>query len=398
MTIKLIICLIAAAGAVCMVAKPIRAHAQTRRLAVEVGAERPDLYLPLLKNKRVALLSNHTGLIDSVTHTADYLLAKKVNLTTLMSPEHGFRGKASAGEEVASGKDAATGLPVVSLYGKGRKEALKKAVQGVDVVVVDLQDVGARFYTYHITMAEVMAEAARQGKKVVVFDRPNPLIMTVDGPTLDLSLKSGVGMLPIPAVHGMTMGELALMMNGEGWLEGGVKADLAVVPCGNYGRDVEYELPVAPSPNLRNMGAIYLYPSLCLFEGTPVSVGRGTEWPFQIYGHPAMGAGYVFEFIPTDRPGAMNPPCEGKLCRGMDLRGVPYERIIAGGMNLDYVIDAYNALGMGEAFFTRFFDLLAGTKELRRQIMSGMSAEAIRKTWQPGIKSFLELRKPYLLY
>ena len=398
MTLKLIICLIAAAGAVSLVARPIRAHAQTSRLPVIVGAERSDLYLPLLKGKRVALLSNHTGIVDSVTHTADYMLQKGVNLTTLMSPEHGFRGTASAGAEVASGTDAATGLPVVSLYGKNRKANLVNALKDVDVVVVDLQDVGARFYTYHITMADVMAEAARQGKKVVVFDRPNPLIMTVDGPTLEPELRSGVGRLPIPAVHGMTMGELALMINGEGWLADGLKADLAVVPCDNYNREVRYELPVPPSPNLRNMGAIYLYPSLCLFEGTPVSVGRGTEFPFQIYGHPNMGAGYIYEFIPKDRPGAMNPPCEGLLCRGMDLRGVPYEKAIKDGMNLEYVIDAYKALNVGEAFFTRMFDLLAGTKDLRKQIMAGMSPEDIRKTWQPGIKAFLDRRKPYLLY
>lgn len=377
------------------------AVAAARSAGVVVGAARPDIYEAPLAGKRVALLSNHTGMVDSVTHTAAFMIARGINLTTLLSPEHGFRGTADAGEHVASGRDAATGLPVVSMF-DGRRRGLPDSVlDSFDVAVVDLQDVGARFYTYYISMLDLMADCARRGKSVVILDRPNPLGMVVDGPVLDMKYSSGVGRLPIPAVHGMTLGELALMANGEGWLPGGARldnADLTVVPVGGYTHQTRYELPVAPSPNLKTMQAIYLYPSLCFFEGTPVSVGRGTDNPFTLYGHPQMTGHRGFSFIPRPRPGAKNPPLKGRRCYGSDLSRLPVDTVIARGLDLSYLIDAYRSTPSVRPFFTKFFTLLAGTPELRRQIESGLGADEIHASWQPGLDAFRKRRAPYLLY
>ncbi len=370
-----------------------------RMAAVVVGAERTSEYLKLLKGKRIALLSNQTGVVGAKhdKHTLDLMLEKGLNVTTIFSPEHGFRGKADAGEHVSSSVDEKTGIPIASLYeGKSRMPS-KETMDRFDVIVTDIQDVGLRFYTYYITMVNMMDAAAAYDKEFVVFDRPNPNGMTVDGPILDMNLKSGVGWLPITTVHGMTMGEIALMTNGEGWLNGGKKVKLTVIPCKNYTHKTRYQLPVAPSPNLPNMLSIYLYPSTCYFEGTPVSLGRGTDWPFQVYGHPDM-KGYNFSFTPKSRPGAKTPPQMDKLCHGVDLHNLRAEDVIAQGMNLEYVIDAYRNLNIGDKFFTSFFDKLAGRTYIREMIQAGKSASEIRAMWQDDVTKFKKQRRPYLLY
>ena len=370
-----------------------------RMAAVVVGAERTGEYLKLLKGKRIALLSNQTGVVGAKhdKHTLDLMLEKGLNVTTIFSPEHGFRGKADAGEHVSSSVDEKTGIPIASLYeGKSRMPS-KETMDRFDVIVTDIQDVGLRFYTYYITMVNMMDAAAAYDKEFVVFDRPNPNGMTVDGPILDMNLKSGVGWLPITTVHGMTIGEIALMTNGEGWLNSGKKVKLTVIPCKNYTHKTRYQLPVAPSPNLPNMLSIYLYPSTCYFEGTPVSLGRGTDWPFQVYGHPDM-KGYDFSFTPKSRPGAKTPPQMDKLCHGVDLHNLKAEDVIAQGMNLEYVIDAYRNLNIGDKFFTSFFDKLAGRTYIREMIQAGKSASEIRAMWQDDVAKFKKQRRPYLLY
>ena len=379
--------------------KQRKSHRSRTNSTVIVGAERTSKYLPLLKGKRIALLSNQTGVVGPKhdKHTLDLMLELGLNVTTIFSPEHGFRGKADAGEHVKSSVDEKTGIPIASLYeGKSRMPS-KETMDRFDVIVTDIQDVGLRFYTYYITMVNMMDAAAAYDKEFVVFDRPNPNGMTVDGPILDMNLKSGVGWLPITTVHGMTMGEIALMTNGEGWLKDGKKIKLTVIPCKNYTHQTRYKLPIAPSPNLPNMLSIYLYPSTCYFEGTPVSLGRGTDWPFQVYGHPDM-KGYDFSFTPTSRPGAKTPPQMDKLCHGVDLHNLKAEDVIAQGMNLEYVIDAYNNLKIGDKFFTPFFDKLAGRTYIREMIQAGKSANEIRACWQDDVARFKKQRRPYLLY
>ena len=367
-----------------------------RAANVTVGAARTDAYIPLLKGKSVALFSNHTGMVGD-KHTADILKDNGIDLRLLLSPEHGFRGKADAGEHVVSSIDEQTGLPVMSLYGKGAKTTLDAAVDSVDVVVVDIQDVGLRFYTYYCTMIEIMNAAAAKGKQVVVFDRPNPNGMYVDGPILDMKYSSGVGRLPIPVVHGMTLAELALMANGEAWLKEGRKVKLEVVPCLGYTHQTRYELPIAPSPNLRSMLSVYLYPLMCYFEATPVSLGRGTDHPFEIYGHPAM-KGRKFSFTPRSVEGAKNPPLLNQKCKGVDLRSMPAEQAIANGINLEYLIDAYRDLGMGDKFFRSYFEKLIGRGDIRQMIENGKSADEIKKTWVGDVEKFKVQRRPYLLY
>lgn len=362
---------------------------------VRVGAEFVDEYAPLLQGKRVALLSNHTG-VTPHGHTLDVMLQAGINVVMLMSPEHGFRGEADAGRKVSDSRDAATGLPVRSLYGGARLSAAD--TRDVDAYVVDLQDVGLRFYTYHITMIGVMEHAAREGKPVVVFDRPNPNGMMTDGPLLDDGLHSGVGRLPIPVLHGMTMGELAQMANGEGWLTDSLTADLTVIACDGYDHSCAYELPVAPSPNLKTMKAVRLYGSTCLFEGTVMSLGRGTDNPFTMYGHPAMKPREGFTFTPRSMAGAKNPPHVGRRCGGRDLSAIDDEPIVASGFNLEYVIDAYKTMGLGDKFFTRMFDLLTGDKRIRQMIVAGKSASEIKSVWQDDLQQFIERREPYMIY
>ena len=367
--------------------------------AVVVGAARTDEYVPLLKGKRVALLSNQTGMVGD-KHTLDLMVERGVNVVTIFSPEHGFRGNADAGEHVSSSVDEKTGIPIASLYDGKSPMPSKEVMDGIDIIVTDIQDVGLRFYTYYVTMINLMDAAVTYNKQFMVLDRPNPNGMYVDGPILDMTLKSGVGRLPIPTVHGMTLGELAQMANGEGWLKDGKKCDLTVIPCGNYTHQTRYALPIAPSPNLPNMLSIYLYPSMCYFEGTTVSLGRGTDWPFQVYGHPDM-TGYAFEFTPTSRPGAKKPTQMDKLCHGVDLHNLAAEDVIAKGINLEYVIDAYRNLTKGGHEFylkSNFFDKLMGTTRVRDMIAQGKSADEIKATWQDDVKRFKQQRKPYLLY
>lgn len=364
---------------------------------ITVGAARTDLYAPMLKGKRVALLSNHTGLVGN-RHTLDVMLDAGIDVTTIFSPEHGFRGNADAGEHVGSGTDAKTGIPIASLYdGKSRKPS-KATMDKFDVILVDIQDVGLRYYTYYITMLRLMNAAAEYGKGFIVLDRPNPNGMTVDGPVLDMTLASGVGALPIPVVHGMTLGELALMIDGEGWLDGGRHLDsLEVVPAYGYTHNTRYELPVAPSPNLRSMRAIYLYPSTCYFEATDVSLGRGTDMPFEVYGHPDM-TNRSFSFTPRSMPGAKNPPQMGIECHGVDLRSCNIDSVISRGVDLSYLIDAYRDLGGGDSFFTPFFEKLIGNRNIRRMIIEGKSADEIRATWAKDVENFRKQRRPYLIY
>ena len=363
---------------------------------VTVGAARTADYLPLMQGKRVALLSNHTGMVGD-EHTLDLMLRNGVNVTTIFSPEHGFRGTADAGEHVAGGKDVKTGIPIASLYDGRTRMPAKSVMDNIEIIAVDIQDVGLRFYTYYCTMIDLMNAAARYGKEFIVLDRPNPNGMSVDGPVLDMKYASGVGRLPIPTLHGMTLGELAMMANGEGWLKDGKKVKLSVIPCTGYTHATHYRLPVPPSPNLPDMKAVYMYPSTCYFEATPVSLGRGTDTPFTIYGHPQMKAGDYY-FTPDSRPGAKNPPQLGKRCRGRNLRSMSEDDMIAQGVNFEYVIDAYNAMGRPKNFFTSFFELLAGNAKIRQMIESGASAEQIRATWSDDVNAFKAKRKPYLLY
>ncbi len=365
--------------------------------ALVLGAERTDVYMPQLEGRRVALLSNHTGILPDGRHTLDVMLEGGIKVVKLFSPEHGFRGHADAGEKVASSVDSLTGLPIVSLY-DGSKSARHDVLDDVDVVVCDIQDVGLRYYTYYATMLDLMNAAAAAGKAFMVLDRPNPNGMYVDGPILDMSLRSGVGRLPIPIVHGMTLGELAQMINGMGWLTDGRTVDLTVVPCLGYTHSTRYTLPVPPSPNLRTMGAIYLYPSTCFFEGTAASLGRGTDSPFEMYGHPAYRGASTFTFTPRSMPGAKNPPLLGKKCRGVDLRGKRPDDVIAAGIDLSYIIDAYKHTHLGKRFFTNFFDLLMGRRDVRLMIMDGCTADEIKASWKDDVDDFRRRRAPYLIY
>ena len=365
-----------------------------------VGAARVSEYTDALKGRKVALFSNQTGMVGD-EHVLDLLLREGVDVVTIFSPEHGFRGEADAGESVDSGTDEKTGVKITSLYGSGFDYEDSANFEGIDVIVSDIQDVGLRFYTYYVTMVKLMESAARFDKSFIVLDRPNPNGMYVDGPILDMKYRSGVGRLPIPVVHGLTLGEMALMANGEGWLDDGLKVkDLKVVKCGGYTHQTRYTLPVSPSPNLKSMHAIYLYPSLCYFEATPVSLGRGTDSPFEIYGHPDFKAEGedLYSFTPVSMPGAKEPPQMGNLCYGRDLRGIPDEEIISKGLDLSYLIDAYNHIENHEGFFRDFFELLIGRGDIRTMIEEGRSAEEIKATWAQDVADFKVLRRKYLLY
>lgn len=363
---------------------------------VVVGAAKTSCYMPQLASKRVALFSNHTGIVGD-RHTLDILLENGINVVTIFSPEHGFRGNADAGEHVSSSVDEATGVPIASLYDGKRRGPAQEVMDSLDIIVCDIQDVGLRYYTYYATMIKLMEEAARNGKQFMVLDRPNPNGMTVDGPILDMKYRSGVGRLPIPVVHGMTLGEIALMANGEKWLDDSLQVELTVVPCDNYTHETRYLLPIAPSPNLRTMKSIYLYPSTCYFEATPVSLGRGTDYPFLVYGHPDM-KNRTFSFTPVSVPGAKHPPLENQLCHGESLQDVDDVTAISQGINLAYLIDAYKDLNMGDQFFTPFFEKLIGRGDIRQMIEEGMTAEEIKATWRSDVENFKNMRRPYLLY
>ena len=405
MRIKILACLaLAAAGTMVLNAQTAPAehadapaHCSKCDDAVKVGAARTDMYMPLLKGKRVALFSNHTGMVGD-KHTLDLMLDNGIDVACIFSPEHGFRGKADAGEHVSSSVDPVTGIKIASLYDGKKRGPSKEVMDGIDVIVADIQDVGLRYYTYYLTMVDLMNAAAENGKEFMVLDRPNPNGMYVDGPILDLKYSSGVGRLPIPVVHGMTLGELAQMVNGEGWLKDGTKVPLTVIPCQNYTHQTRYQLPIAPSPNLRDMKSIYLYPATCYFEATPVSLGRGTDQPFLCYGHPDM-KGRAFEFTPRSVDGAKNPPQLDNLCHGVDLRGISDDEAIARGVDLTYLIDAYRDLGMPkEGFFRSFMENLIGQGYVREMIEAGYSAPEIKARWTDDVAKFKKQRKPYLLY
>jgi uncharacterized protein YbbC (DUF1343 family) len=360
------------------------------------GAQSINEYLPLLKGKKVAVLSNQSGMIREKTHLVDTLRSLGVNITCIMSPEHGFRGNADAGEHVSSSIDEKTGIPIVSLYGVKHSNA--DLTNNFDVMVFDLQDVGVRFYTYYVTMAKMMQACAEAGKEFILLDRPNPIGFLTDGPILDMKYKSGVGYLPITIAHGMTLGELAQMINGEKWLEKGIQCNLTVIKCKNYTHDKLYRLPIKPSPNLPDMRSVYLYPSICYFEATPVSLGRGTEKPFQMYGHPNM-KGYGYHFTPISTSGAKTPPLLNKKCNGVDLRKNPsIETINKNGIDLSYIIDAYNNLNIGDHFFRSFFELEIGQGYVRKMIEEGKSAAEIKATWKSDVEKFKKQRAPYMLY
>lgn len=363
---------------------------------VITGDERTELYFHLLEGKRIALYSNHTGLANG-KHIVDILKENKFDVTTILSPEHGFRGTADAGERVGDSVDEKTNIPIISMYKFGREGIDSTTAARFDILVVDIQDVGLRFYTYYITMWRLMDSCAKYGKLVIVLDRPNPNGFYVDGPILDMKYRSGVGWLPIPIVHGMTLGELALMINGEGWLTDKRKCELTVIPCENYKHSTLYELPIPPSPNLPNIKSIYLYPSTCFFEGTVMSLGRGTSLPFQVYGHPDY-KGSNYSFTPQSISGAKNPPLLGKKCYGVDLSGTDDKYIRKQGIDLSYVIDAYKNLNIGSKFFTSFFDLLAGCSYIREMIEQGCDADEIKARWQDDVIKFKKQRAPYLIY
>ena len=448
--------------------------------AVVLGDEREDIYLPIMKGRRVAVFSNHSGIVgdrsegllypagrigdfvsgsivpaaaagsssvsssvaassssvaggsnfsveesslleasllapfgtpapdaDSVIygpHILDLLLSRGVNVTAIFSPEHGFRGDADAGQSVSSSVDAATGVPILSLYSQGDHIPSAEDMSKFDLLVVDIQDVGLRYYTYYITMHHLMEACAIYGKTMLILDRPNPNGFYVDGPVLDLRFKSGIGWLPIPTVHGMTLGELALLIQGEGWLDcQGKSLDLQVVPCLNYRHSTLYRLLRAPSPNLKDMKSIYLYSSTCCFEGTVFTAGRGTDWPFTIYGCPDASpdpSWPVFRFTPRSMPGALKPRYQGQECLGRNLRDLPFEDILRQGIDLRFVEDAFRSVGSSPDFFqpNNAFEKRVGVDWIARMLLDGFSSADIEARWQPDIEAFKALRRPYLLY
>ncbi len=360
-----------------------------------LGGARMNLYLDSLKGKRVAIVGNQTSTIGK-KHLVDTLLSLGVVIKKVFSPEHGFRGDADAGEKVGSTIDSKTGIPLISLYGKNKKP-YPDQLSDVDVVIYDIQDVGVRFYTYISTLHYVMEACAENKKPIIVLDRPNPNGHYVDGPVLEPAQRSFVGMDPVPIVYGMTIGEYALMVNGEFWLSDSLQCDLWIVPCKYYVHKSKYILPVAPSPNLRSETAITLYPSLCLFEATSVSIGRGTDRPFEMYGHPSFPY-KGFSFTPVSCFGAKNPLCENIVCNGFDLQNTMKKRTYE--LNLNWIIQAKNLLGDSSEFINQpaFFNRLAGNNELKGQILGGLSAKEIRASWKPGIDNFKKIRQRYLLY
>jgi uncharacterized protein YbbC (DUF1343 family) len=364
---------------------------------IKTGAEQTEKYLHLLKNKNIALVANHTSLINQ-THLLDSLLSLGIHVKQVFCPEHGFRGNAYNGEYIDDFTDPKTGLPMLSLHGKNKKPE-SKDLKEIDLVVFDIQDVGVRFYTYISTLHYVMEACAENNVELLILDRPNPNGYYIDGPVLEKNHTSFVGMHQVPIVHGMTVAEFAMMINEEGWLKNNVKCKLSFVACENYTHDSLYQLPVAPSPNLPNMQSIYLYSSLGFFEGTKINVGRGTDFPFQVFGGPEfLDSG--LEYTPRSIDGVSKyPPHEGQLCNGVDLRSYPINDLIKSkSINLDWLIFGYNNSKDTHDFFIPYFYNISGNKHLKEQIIQKKSAEEIRKSWQPGLEEFKKIRKKYLLY
>jgi uncharacterized protein YbbC (DUF1343 family) len=365
--------------------------------SIKTGAEQTEKYVDRLKNKHVAVVANHTTNING-SHLVDSLLNLGVDIVKIFSPEHGFRGNADAGEYVKNYIDEKTGLPVISLYGNSKKPGLND-LKNIDIVVFDLQDVGVRFYTYISTMHYVMEACAEMNVELLILDRPNPNGFYIDGPILDTAYKSFVGMHPVPIVHGMTIAEYAQMVNGEKWLKNSLNCNLSIISCVNYTHDSLYELPLNPSPNLQNMRSVYLYPSLGFFEGTSLSAGRGTEFPFQIFGGPDL-KNAEFTFIPKSIDGASKyPKHKNKKCYGVDLREIEIEDLISQKeINLEWLLFGYQNIENRDQFFNSFFYNISGTDQLKKQILQGKSEKEIRKSWQPGLKKFKKIRKKYLIY
>ncbi|MCF2875014.1 MULTISPECIES: exo-beta-N-acetylmuramidase NamZ domain-containing protein [unclassified Tenacibaculum] len=388
--------------------KTKKAIKETETLQVRTGADRINLYLPKLKGKNVAIVANQTSVLEVLQraevapnvmgsklvqfHLVDYLNDYNgINVQKVFAPEHGFRGKADAGETVVDGIDTKTKLPIISLYGKNKKPSAEQ-LKGIDVVVFDIQDVGARFYTYISSLHYVMEACAEANIPIIVLDRPNPNGHYIDGPVLEPEHKSFVGMHPVPVVYGMTIGEYGQMINGEKWLKKGIQCNLTVIPLENYTHDYKYSLPIKPSPNLPNDISINLYPSLCFFEGTKVSAGRGTDKQFQIYGSPFI-ANAKFSFTPQPNEGAKYPKFKGELCYGEDLRKTPY----LAELNLSWLLNAYTNSPKKD-FFNAFFTKLAGTKKLQHQIEQGISEKEIKNSWKKDLENFKKVRSNYLLY
>ena len=364
---------------------------------IEAGAERTPAYFPLIQGKKIALCVNQTSMVGN-THLLDTLLSSGMEIVKVFTPEHGFRGHSEAGKKVDNSIDPETKIPIISLYGNNKKPTAEQ-MKGIDMVIFDIQDVGARFYTYISTLHYIMEAAAENGVKVLVLDRPNPNGFWVDGPVLDTAYRSFVGMHPVPIAHGMTVGEYAKMINGEGWLAGKKKCELAIVAVFGYAHFFRYQLPINPSPNLSSMEAVYLYPSLCLFEGTPMSIGRGTDKPFRILGHPNFPEGNI-TFTPMNMPGiTTNPPCVGQKCKGFDLSDMASIIMKSNNfININLIVEAYKEFPQKDSFFTPFFDKLAGTKTLREQIIAGKTIDEIKQSWQHNLNAFKQIRKKYLLY
>lgn len=365
--------------------------------SIKTGAEQTEKYINLLKNKHIAVVANHTTNING-SHLVDSLLNLGVDIVKIFSPEHGFRGNADAGEHVKNYIDEKTKLPVISLYGNSKKPKLND-LENIDIVVFDLQDVGVRFYTYISTMHYVMEACAEMNVELLILDRPNPNGFYIDGPILDTTYQSFVGMHPVPIVHGMTIAEYAQMVNGERWLKNGVKCNLRIIPCDNYTHDSLYELPLNPSPNLQNMRSVYLYPSLGFLEGTCLSAGRGTEFPFQIFGGPDL-KNAEFSFIPKSIDGASKyPKHKNQKCYGVDLREIEIEDIISQKeINLEWLLFGYQNIENKDQFFNSFFYNISGTDQLKKQILQGKSEKEIKKSWQSDLKKFKKIRKKYLIY
>jgi len=371
------------------------AELKAQETTILTAADQPELYLSKLAGKSIGIVANQTSILtqSNQQHVVDFLLEKGISVKKVFVPEHGFRGVADAGEKVDSTIDSKTKLPIISLYGTNKKPTADQ-IKDLDLIIFDLQDVGVRFYTYISTMHYVMEAAAENGISVLIFDRPNPNGDYITGPVLKSGFESFVGMHPIPVVHGLTVGELAKMINGEKWLKGGLQANLEIIPVGNWTHNTRYNLPVKPSPNLPNDLSIRLYPSTCFFEGTIVSLGRGTLFPFQTYGYPDPAFG-KFTFTPVSIEGmSKTPPLQDKVCYGVDLRNESLNH----QFTLKYLLDAYQKSGKGNAFFTDYFNTLAGTDQLRKMILAGKTASEIEASWQSDLESYKRLREKYLIY
>lgn len=393
--ILLMLLLISSCSVSCQQTKPVIKQPNGNEIILP-GSYQTNEYLALLKGRKTGIVSNNTSRINE-THLVDSLISLQVNVTKIFGPEHGFRGDQPDGKEILNGKDPKTGIEIVSLYGNHKKPTASD-LQNVEIMIFDIQDVGVRFYTYISTLTYVMEACAEYNIPLIVLDRPNPHGYYIDGPVLEPAFTSFIGLHPVPVVYGMTIGEYAQMVNGEKWLKQGIQCRLTIIECKNYTHNSRYNLPVSPSPNLQDMNAIYLYPSLCLFEGTVVSVGRGTESPFKIFGHTKF-TGSSYSFTPRSIAGVSeNPPLKGLLCYGKNVENEAEKIKNNGRLELTWLLESYTNLNLKKEFFTNYFDKLAGNSKLREQIISGKSETEIRKSWQTDLDLFKKIRKKYLLY